>query len=98
MESLSDARKLAGGGAHGLRRREAEAHGAGLGLMGEPERFQRDREAQFAGGVGGVVRVFHAVPRRDGNAVPGQQRLRSEERRGGKEGVSTGRSRWSPYH
>src|SRR3546814_11300926 len=23
---------------------------------------------------------------------------RSEERRGGKEGVSTGRSRWSPYH
>src|SRR3546814_20073846 len=25
-------------------------------------------------------------------------RRRSEERRGGKEGVSTGRSRWSPYH
>src|SRR3546814_10878107 len=24
--------------------------------------------------------------------------LRSEERRGGKEGVSTCRSRWSPYH
>src|SRR3546814_9410171 len=24
--------------------------------------------------------------------------LRSEERRVGKEGVSTGRSRWSPYH
>src|SRR3546814_20665290 len=27
-----------------------------------------------------------------------RRRLRSEERRVGKEGVSTGRSRWSPYH
>src|SRR3546814_11180908 len=26
------------------------------------------------------------------------QRIRSEERRGGQEGVSTCRSRWSPYH
>src|SRR3546814_19305126 len=26
------------------------------------------------------------------------QRIRSEERRGGKACVSTGRSRWSPYH
>src|SRR3546814_19944131 len=29
---------------------------------------------------------------------PFQQLRRSEERRGGKEWVSTGRSRWSPYH
>src|SRR3546814_20587360 len=28
----------------------------------------------------------------------GRQLVRSEERRGGKEGVSTCRSRWSPYH
>src|SRR3546814_16370251 len=30
--------------------------------------------------------------------LPDHQPERSEERRGGKEGVSTCRSRWSPYH
>src|SRR3546814_16378901 len=30
--------------------------------------------------------------------LSGSDRLRSEERRVGKEGVSTCRSRWSPYH
>src|SRR3546814_11028700 len=33
-----------------------------------------------------------------GNAVSDQVRARSEERRGGEECVSTGRSRWSAYH
>src|SRR3546814_20081441 len=42
---------------------------------------------------GGSQRALH------GFARPAEGRgQRSEERRVGKEGVSTGRSRWSPYH
>src|SRR3546814_20465893 len=42
-----------------------------------------------------------ATPSRDSGlhqTLPRRQRLRSEERRVGKECVSTCRSRWSPYH
>src|SRR3546814_12313398 len=38
------------------------------------------------------------VADRAAHAERGPQAHRSEERRVGKEGVSTGRSRWSPYH
>src|SRR3546814_14472342 len=50
-------------------------------------------EANEALGVLLVVRAAIVLERR-------QRRVeqRSEERRGGKECVSTGRSRWSPYH
>src|SRR3546814_12495892 len=34
----------------------------------------------------------------EGDPLARRRRLRSEERRVGKEGVSTCRSRWSPYH
>src|SRR3546814_9220992 len=37
-------------------------------------------------------------PSPDQALQPGPHRRRSEERRVGKEGVSTCRSRWSPYH
>src|SRR3546814_6889430 len=45
----------------------------------------------------GAHRVDHGAP----PTIPlrkGRERLRSEERRVGKECVSTCRSRWSPYH
>src|SRR3546814_18404580 len=42
-----------------------------------------------------LVRIFH--PRQDASVI-GKVVLRSEERRVGKECVSTCRSRWSPYH
>src|SRR3546814_18486353 len=41
--------------------------------------------------VPALIRLFHLVDKRDGGP-------RSEERRVGKECVSTCRSRWSPYH
>src|SRR3546814_14726006 len=41
-------------------------------------------------------RDLEHLHRRDG--LPGLRRARSEERRVGKECVSTCRSRWSPYH
>src|SRR3546814_19891903 len=43
-------------------------------------------------------RRWPSHPRRDGGSVVRQRRLRSEERRVGKECVSTCRSRWSQYH
>src|SRR3546814_2624656 len=39
-----------------------------------------------------------AVLENDGDVMVGHESLRSEERRVGKECVSTCRSRWSPYH
>src|SRR3546814_4949042 len=43
-------------------------------------------------------RVYHAVAAGDLYPARLNVRVRSEERRGGKECVSTCRSRWSPYH
>src|SRR3546814_7697589 len=46
-----------------------------------------------------IERVAHALPALVDYIRAAQARLgRSEERRGGKECVSTCRSRWSPYH
>src|SRR3546814_1526188 len=47
---------------------------------------------QILEGISLQVRVFHQAP------AVGSLRNRSEERRVGKECVSTCRSRWSPYH
>src|SRR3546814_4245229 len=52
------------------------------------------RAVQFPRGAGGGA--VHAAGERPYDKY--QQRLRSEERRVGKECVSTCRSRWSPYH
>src|SRR3546814_7599992 len=60
----------------------------GAALQGQPERRRVVRD-----GARGRRRRLH--PLRRGAAEP---RLRSEERRVGKECVSTCRSRWSPYH
>src|SRR3546814_12450879 len=55
----------------------------------------KNRLTQRAGG-GKVQAVRHGALRRSGRARA--RRDRSEERRVGKECVSTCRSRWSPYH
>src|SRR3546814_13464382 len=61
-------------------------------------RVWRGSGGRTAGGVGG------GGPRRPPAGRGGlrlrvpRRRRRSEERRGGKECVSTGRSRWAPYH
>src|SRR3546814_15536755 len=52
-------------------------------------------KAFFISGQRGATPLFPAARR---NEVPRTGRIRSEERRVGKECVSTCRSRWSPYH
>src|SRR3546814_5818220 len=56
-----------------------------------------DGEAQAAVGLGGVVFGDFAL-RVEGVYAQADVEVRSEERRVGKECVSTCRSRWSPYH
>src|SRR3546814_7340531 len=66
---------------------KAEQQGEGQGAeIGEPDQGKRGMHAQRE--------------RQDRRLQPGhgQQQARSEERRVGKECVSTCRSRWSPYH
>src|SRR3546814_1858831 len=48
----------------------------------------------------GLPEIEHKAPRvgRSDAGRPGTRKTRSEERRVGKECVSTCRSRWSPYH
>src|SRR3546814_6572133 len=56
---------------------------------------------RLGGGAGGPVRVGRhdvAVQRVPAAAPDDERQHRSEERRVGKECVSTCRSRWSPYH
>src|SRR3546814_19498245 len=59
-------------------------------------------EHRFAAGLEGVAQageIVHALARVGAIPLPaGAQAVRSEERRVGKECVSTVRSRWSPYH
>src|SRR3546814_11556673 len=45
-----------------------------------------------------VVKLVLAAPVEAGDMLLGDERVRSEERRVGKEWGSTCRSRWSPYH
>src|SRR3546814_15166839 len=47
-------------------------------------------------GLSPAARAFYSENRRVANGKA-KRLLRSEERRGGKEWVRTGRSRWSPY-
>src|SRR3546814_4448060 len=51
--------------------------------------------------MGSQVRIFHHLRQccaKTGFVRPDERAVRSEERRVGKECVSTCRSRWSPYH
>src|SRR3546814_2420245 len=61
-----------------------------------------DDDVSVAGSVAKIVKLEHAWRRLDGRNDDGFQVApfpgRSEERRVGKECVSTCRSRWSPYH
>src|SRR3546814_13453305 len=70
--------------------RAAQAHQAGT----EHEGLQATEGDILAEG-GGRRLVVADGPH---HAPPGRAELRSEERRVGKEGVSTCRSRWWPYH
>src|SRR3546814_10595338 len=68
--------------------------GASRGAKGQDARFVRNlAAARRAGLKAGAIHVFDPCVRADG-----QSANRSEERRVGKECVSTCRSRWSPYH
>src|SRR3546814_17120000 len=49
-------------------------------------------------GIAAKARTPQVGAQRSGRPVAGQKTWRSEERRVGKECVSTCRSRWSPYH
>src|SRR3546814_14978475 len=60
-------------------------------------RANRKTEAPLAETVGASAPVF-CLGRRPDPHEAGEPRRRSEERRVGKECVSTCRSRWSPYH
>src|SRR3546814_17822340 len=72
------------------------------GRRSPPDRAGRARN--LAGGGGGEGGIEQGRFRRDGRAAPehgrraGVAEIRSEERRVGKECVSTCRSRWYPYH
>src|SRR3546814_19776541 len=82
--------------------------GAALACCGRGRRVERlesggHRLAAGARRAGAAVCIFR--PQSRGSRTPRQlagrvtgQRVRSEERRVGKECASTGRSRWSPYH
>src|SRR3546814_13297568 len=69
-------------------RQVIEAEGYGW----EIERRATREDGTTPGQVMGTVPAFRDLLREDGTLV------RSEERRVGKECVSTCRSRWSPYH
>src|SRR3546814_18809397 len=67
--------------------------------LGDPAQHQREGIAEGSGeaaiGVGPVA--HHHAPGPEALPQEGRHRDRSEERRVGKECVSTCRSRWSPY-
>src|SRR3546814_20238526 len=87
------------------------AHVALQAVVDGPQLFQRDvrhdrRPARIAGvagvfgpaGVLGCAGVLGATWRLRSAGTGSSARLRSEERRVGKESVRTCSSRWSPYH
>src|SRR3546814_17324503 len=75
-------------------------------LQGREDRRRRDGRAQgqdreqFTGGIAMLFKANKVTPYYGfGQLQPGNVvKVRSEERRVGKECVSTCRSRWSPYH
>src|SRR3546814_14713955 len=69
---------------------------AGGGFVAAARRHRRDHA--LAGRLEGEDGAAAAGTQALGIARHAQQHARSEERRAGKEGVSTCRSRWSPYH
>src|SRR3546814_11758101 len=71
----------------------------GRGLSGDAARQVADarRDSRVAPPPGGIAQNL-AGPTIVAHGTPEQQFRRSEERRVGKECVSTCRSRWSPYH
>src|SRR3546814_2440900 len=68
--------------------REGGLHGAGPGSPRGHESWRLGLPSQAAAACGAA----------GAGAPPTDPRMRSEERRVGKECVSTFRSRWSPYH
>src|SRR3546814_13702948 len=84
---------------HLRRRRHRDPHLLPV-LKSAQSRFEKSRKSDFWSGTGplphGVPTKYYFggyTPTRPPNAI-----IRSEERRVGKECVSTCRSRWSPYH
>src|SRR3546814_13610685 len=80
-------------------------NGADIDAVVEPARCETLRFAFYRDAIGFVIRrgrdrIVAFDRRMSGNFEPESQILarRSEERRVGKECVSTCRSRWSPYH
>src|SRR3546814_6195918 len=69
----------------------------GSGLA-HPRLVQRERREGGAARIGDIAFGRGAAACRCGAAWPVADEPRSEERRVGKECVSTCRSRWSPYH
>src|SRR3546814_17463791 len=71
-----------------------------VGLLMDEHRFAPDMISIVKrNNVGKALDIARAA--RDmhgGNGISEEYQVRSEERRVGKECVSTGRSRWSPYH
>src|SRR3546814_17295051 len=60
----------------------------------QKENIVKNVEVTNVPGAGGTIGLAQFA----GSSGQGDELMRSEERRVGKEGVSTGRSRWSQYH
>src|SRR3546814_11231928 len=70
-------------------------------FMGLKYKGRRPPWCSAMGEANGRLTKFHpqkGVPFKNGGPVYAHRLRRSEERRGGKEWVSTCRSRWVPYH
>src|SRR3546814_14324366 len=77
--------------------RDAERRLCRTGERGVERRRPWHIDGVDAADAGGTQRRNRALPRDDRQAVRRAPDRRSEERRAGKELVSAGRSRWSPY-
>src|SRR3546814_13117460 len=86
-----------------LRWADAEAHVPSSGLLIVPE-MAGPQSLPFLSSPSQFAKSAHRVERKaisegiSPRALLGRREQRSEERRVGKECVSTVRSRWSPYH
>ena len=68
------------------------------GFPTEDAGFLKGVSALYAGVIDGNLLIAGGCNFPDTPAADGGKKVRSEERRVGKECVSTCRSRWSPYH